>query len=69
MASIDDVVYSWHRVGGDLPSKSSGQHSNTFTLQKTTPRDEGVYYCIARKSRITTESNNASVVVDGKHII
>lgn len=47
---------------------SSGQHSNTFTIHKATPLDEGEYYCVARKSGITVQSNTASVVVDGKHI-
>ena len=67
LASIDDVTYSWHRVGSDLPSMSSGQHSNSFTIHKATPPDEGKYYCVATKSGIIVESNNASVVVDGKH--
>ena len=65
-ASVDDVTYSWHRVGGPLPSQSLGQNSNIFTINRATPHDEGVYYCIARKSGITVESNNASIKVDGK---
>ena len=65
-SSVDDVAYSWHRVGGTLPSQSQGQNSNMFTINRATPHDEGVYYCIARKNGITVQSNNASIEVDGK---
>ena len=65
-ASVDDIRYSWHRVDGDLPAKSSGQHSNTLTINKATPHDEGMYYCKASKSGISTDSRRAIVKVDGE---
>ena len=66
LASIDDVTYSWHRVDGHIPSRSLGQYSDTLTIHRVTPHDEGTYYCIASKSGISVQSNNASVQVDGK---
>ena len=64
-ASVDDVTYSWHRTDGVLPSNSRGRHSDTLSLIRTTPHDEGVYYCIARKLEIIVKSDNASIKVDG----
>ena len=65
-ASLDDVRHSWHRVGGDLPTKSRGRHSNTLTINKATPHDEGMYYCKASKNKISINSRRAVVKVDGK---
>ena len=66
LASVDDVIYSWHRIDGHIPPRSLGQHSDTLTIHTVTPHDEGMYYCIANKSAISVQSNNASVQVDGK---
>ena len=66
LASVDGVRYSWHRVDGHIPSHSHGRHNNTFTIHRVTPRNEGTYYCVAKKSGITVQSNNAIVQVDGK---
>ena len=67
-ASIDGVVYSWHHVGGHLPSQSQGQNSGTLTIHRATPHDDGMYYCMARKSGISVKSNNALVQVDGEEL-
>ena len=37
-----------------------------FTIRRATPRDEGMYYCMASKEGISVESNKARVRVDGK---
>jgi len=66
LASVDDAKYSWHRVDDDLPLRSRGHHSNTLTILRATPHDEGMYYCIAKKSRINIQSNNALIKVDGE---
>jgi len=66
-ASVNDVTYSWHRVGGSVPSRSRGQNNNELTIPGATPHDEGKYYCLASKDRISVESNRATVKVDGKH--
>ena len=68
-SSIDDVTYSWHRVDGHIPFHSHGRHNDTLTIHRVTPHDEGMYYCIANKSGISVQSNNASVQVDGKNYV
>ena len=68
-SSVDDVTYSWHRDGGSVPSRSTGQNSNTLTIRRATPPDEGMYYCMASKWGISVESNRAILRVDGKKSI
>ena len=68
LASVDDVMYSWHRVGGSIPSRSLVQNKNELTIHQATLPDEGVYYCIAMKEGIKVESNRAVVNVDGKSL-
>ena len=65
-ASVDDVTYAWHRDGGSVPSRSRGQNSNTLTITRATPPDEGMYYCMANKEGISVESSRARVRVDGE---
>ena len=65
-ASVDDVTYSWHRVGDILPTNSSVHHSGTFTIREATPYDEGMYYCTASKDGVIVSSDKAVVQVDGK---
>ena len=60
------MKYSWHRVDGNLPSISKNKHSDTFTIRKATPHDEGEYYCKASKSKVSINSRRAVVTVDGK---
>ena len=67
-ASVNDVMYSWHRVDGDVPSNSHGQLNDTLTIQRVTPYDEGIYYCSAELDGISVKSENALVVVDGKRL-
>ena len=68
-SSVDDVTYSWHRDDGSVPSRSRGQNSNTLTITRATPPDEGRYYCMASKEGISVESNRARVRVDGENYI
>ena len=68
-ASVDDVAYSWHCVNGGVPSRSQGQNSDTFTIPRITPHDDGLYYCKVAKDGIIVESNKAIVRVDGKQIL
>ena len=59
--------YSWHRVDGDLPSQSSGQNTNTLTIHRIVPADEGEYYCMATQFvRHCAVSDNVMVIVEGK---
>ena len=65
-ASVDDVTYSWHRDGGSVPSRSRGQNSNTLTITRAIPPDDGRYYCMANKEGISVQSNRARVRVNGE---
>ena len=65
---IGGIRYSWHRVGGSVPSKSSGQNSNRLTIPRVVPADEGQYYCIAESFGHCAKSNEAAVMVDGEKI-
>ena len=67
-ASVDDVTYSWHRVGDSIPPRSIGQNNSTLTIPRVTPYDAGMYYCIAKKDKITVKSNEARLNVDGKEL-
>ena len=65
-ASINGVIYSWHRVDGSIPSRSLGKDNHTLTITKVTSRDKGMYYCIASKEGIVAQSNRSVVIVNGK---
>ena len=67
-ASIDIARYSWHRVDGHIPSHSHGRHSDTFTIYRVTPHNEGTYYCVAKKHGIIVRSIDALIEVDGKEL-
>ena len=59
--------YSWHRTNGDIPStRSRGQNTNTLTITRAIPPDEGMYYCIATNDGGSTSSRSASLTVDGE---
>ena len=66
LASVNDVMYSWHRIGGNISSQSSGKDSDILVIPKVTPHDEGVYYCMAIKEGIVVVSNRSIVIVIGK---
>ena len=59
--------YSWHRNNSDIPStRSRGQNTNTLTITRAIPPDEGMYYCIATNDGGSTSSRSASLTVDGE---
>ena len=59
--------YSWRRINGDIPStRSRGQNTNTLTITRAIPPDEGMYYCIATNDGGSTSSRSASLTVDGE---
>ena len=58
--------YSWHRVDGDIPPRSSGQNSSRLTIHRITPADEGKYYCMATQYGHCARSNNITMIVTGK---
>ena len=61
------IAYSWHRVDGVVPSRSSGQNTNRLTLHKVFPADEGEYYCIASWFGHCAVSNNVLMIVEGMY--
>ena len=65
------MTYSWHRDGGSVPprSRTGGRNSNSLTIRRVTPRDEGMYYCVAGKEGISVESDRAVLRVDGKRAV
>ena len=65
LSSVGDATYSWHRVGGSIPSRSIGQDNNTLTISRATPYDIGVYYCIAERQGISVKSSDAILRVNG----
>ena len=62
-ASVDDVTYSWHRVNDDSVLSQTAQK---FIISRATPYDEGMYYCVASKKKVSVESNRAVVTVNGR---
>ena len=63
-------TYSWHRVGGNIPSQSSGQDSATLTIHRIVPKDAGQSYCLAEFFGHCAISNNVTVTVEsGKEMI
>ena len=66
-SDVNGVTYSWHRTNGDIPSiRSGGQNTNTLTITRAIPLDEGMYYCIATNDGGSTSSRSASLTVDGE---
>ena len=66
-SSVGDATYSWHWVNDSIPSTSTGQRRQTFTICSATPPNEGMYYCKGSKDGISVESLRATVRVDGKN--
>ena len=68
VSNVNEVTYSWrHRNNGDIPSiRSRGQNTNTLTITRVIPPDEGMYYCIATNDGGSTSSRSASLTVDGE---
>ena len=58
------MTYSWHRVNDSV----FPQNTQMLIISQATPHDEGLYYCMASKERISVQSNRAVVKVDGEEI-
>ena len=59
------IPYSWHRVNGNVPSQASGQNTDTLTIHRIVPIDEGQYYCMAILFGHCAVSNYVMVTVEG----
>ena len=62
-SSVNPTAYSWHRVDGDIPAHSSGLNSNTFTIHRVVPADEGRYYCMGEWERHCGKSESVTLTV------
>ena len=59
--------FSWHRNNGDIPNtRSRGQNTNTLTITRVTPLDEGLYYCTVTNDVGNASSKPATLTVDGE---
>jgi len=66
-SDVNRVTYSWHHNNGDIPNRRSrGQNTNTLTITRAIPPDEGMYYCTATNDGGSTSSRSASLTVDGE---
>ena len=68
-SSYNAPSFSWHRINGVLPMRSSGQNTNKLTIHNVVKADEGEYYCMGIQFKHCAVSNNAMVVVNGKEMI
>ena len=61
------VTYSWHRVDGDIPAKSTGVHSSELTIPWFGLADEGQFYCIIKKFGHCGKTDNITLTLDGEN--
>ena len=57
--------YRWERQSGNIPSSATGVDTNTLTIINLTPEDAGRYRCIATNASGSSESNYATLTVNG----
>ena len=66
--SSSKLSYSWHRYNGTIPNKRlNGYNTNTLTIIKAIPPDEGLYYCTASNNFGSSSSKIAFLMVDGEY--
>jgi len=57
--------YRWERLGDSIPSGATGVNTNTLTIINLTTGDAGNYRCIATNASGSSESNYATLTVNG----
>ena len=57
--------YNWERHYDVIPSDSTGVNTNTLTLINLQPEDAGNYRCVATNASGSSESNYATVDING----
>ena len=61
------VTYSWHCYNSTIPNtRSRRQNTDTLTITRAIPPDEGLYYCIASNDAGSTSSRAAFLMVNGE---
>jgi len=58
--------YYWERQSGSIPNSAIGVNTNTLTIINIQPEDAGNYRCLATNASGSTESNYATLTVNGK---
>ena len=61
-------VYSWERENGIISSNAEGINTSTLLLHNVTPKDSGLYRCVAVNSNGNVSSNYFIIDVEGKYI-
>jgi len=59
------ISYNWERQSGSISSSATGVNTNTLTIINLTPEDAGRYRCIATNDSDSSESNYATLTVNG----
>ena len=57
--------YIWERQNDVITSDSTGMNTNTLTLINLQPEDAGNYRCVATNASGSSESNYASLTING----
>ncbi|XP_065886416.1 uncharacterized protein [Dysidea avara] len=61
------VTYSWHCYNSTIPNtRSRGQNTDTLTITRAIPPDEGLYYCFASNDAGSTSSRAAFLMVNDR---
>ena len=58
--------YNWERQSGRIPSGATGVNTSTLTIINLTPEDSGNYRCVATNDGGSSQSNYATLTVNGE---
>ena len=64
-----DIIYTWYRIDGDIPTKYLGVNSSTLTIPWFGLADEGQFYCFGVAFGHCMKSDNITLTLDGEKIL